>query len=260
MTVRFGREAPGRVLILVALFALVVAACGSAASPSPGGGGATPTPTGGGQPTATPGGGGTGSFDPGAGSALEGRFDSWDFALRMTGFGGTAASGDLVIQGTTVLRPTKALRWAMGEGADAFVYHVIGDKAWTCMGAGTCFENPDPGDIESQFESFNPETLFGDTFSSGSGMELVGTETKNGVQTQHWRADETTRNAAAAVLGLQGAEFKYDAWIAIDGGYMVSAAFGATGTVEGQAQGFEWTIDISGFNDPGNQEILTPPM
>lgn len=256
MTVRSGREAPGRVLILVALFALVVAACGSAASPSPGGG-ATATP-GGGQPTATPGGGGTGSFDPGAGGALGARFDSWDFAVLMKGFGGEG--GDLVIQGTTVLRPTKALRWAMGEGADAFVYHVIGDKAWTCMGAGTCFENPDPGDTEDQFDAFNPETLFGDTFRSGSGMELVGTETKNGVQTQHWRADETTRNAAAGVLGLQGGEFKYDAWIAVDGGYVVSAAFGGTAVVEGQAQGFEWTIDISGFNDPGNQEILTPPM
>jgi hypothetical protein len=91
--------------------------------------------------------------------------------------------------------------------------------------------------------------------SSASGWNKVGTETKNGVSADHYQASSSALAEYGSSLGVTGATWSADVWIATDGGYPVSMAIVATASDKSVA--YEIKFDLSNVNDPANK--ITAP-
>jgi hypothetical protein len=238
-----------------------LAGCGSSASPT-----ATPEATKTEAPTATPeptaGLSGTPGTDiRSATSALAG-LGSYRFAILIKGFGTAATAGDaaMSMDGTVVLKPAQALQFRIVglTGSTAITYIVIGKDSWMDLGSGIYIQVPaDQVDAEQLFESFQPANLFGSAMSglSSSGWQPEGDEQKNGVTATHYHVDKTSPGGASLVASW-GETGVFDAWIAKDGGYLVSLRV-AGDMQSGKAAPFEIGFDISGIDDPAN--VITAP-
>lgn len=248
--------------------------------------GATGAPAGGAGSTAVPALGATASASAsgpaaslGTGSAISdaatrlASLTSYRFRIQVEGSGtggGQAQSGGATMEGTVVFKPTKALKFSI-TGADhasggtaggpdnTMSYVVIGNNVWLDVaGHAMALPQSQTGDAQKAFDEFAPTTLFGDTYVGYlGGMQQVGIESKNGVETIHYQGDDAARAAAAKLYGVDAASWKMDLWVAKDGGYLVSAVYGATVSASGSTGGYQVTMDITNINDPSN--VVQPP-
>ena len=258
-------------LTLIAATALVVSACGGSsatnkpdaannagASTNAGAAGASSNAS-----AVSNGGGGGGLTDA---SAAFANISSYQFNMTLAGgtfsstlsaLGGAGASGSgsMSVTGTIVLKPA--------EAADITVagIHIIdvGGYSYMDLGTGQFIKSKSTG--TSMADSFAPATMFSSAVdtSVASGYSKVGSETKNGVSTDHYQASATALAEYGSILGaeLGGATnvtWSADVWVANSGDFVgcpVSMVILAK-TSDGKAA-YEVSFDISKINDPANK-------
>jgi hypothetical protein len=256
--------------LLVVLAVGTLAACSSAASSAPGtssgGGGAT-------EPVASEAGGGPGGsggltadFGPAA-NALD-NLDSYKFDVEITSSSTSTfgAAGTTSFTGVVVNKPQKAqlldetVKDASGNVTSELHILVIGDNAWTRATANGTYQAL-PGQavtgMTAGLLAFQPQKLFATVFGTlSSDYNQVGTESKNGVQSNHFHGNESIGTFFTALAGTS-ASWTSDVWLATDGGYLVSSNVSAAAATATSAGSFAIDVEITNVNDSGN--TLTPP-
>lgn len=175
------------------------------------------------------------------------------FGSLLSALGGTGSGGaPFTMTGTITVSPEKAADINL---AGLHMIEVGGFDYLDMSGSGTFFKTAASG--SSLADSFSPETMFSSALdtSSASGCHKVGTETKNGVSADHYQASSSALADYGSSLGVTGATWSADVWIAKDGGYPVSMAIVATASDKSVA--YEIKFDLSNVNDPANK--ITAP-
>ncbi len=253
---RFVRKQAFGLLVVLSIMAIALSACGSSSGT---------TAPGGNNPAVSnaPGGGGNNPVVPvapgGGGDALTGAqaafasINSYKFSMTIAGgpyssmfsmLGGAAATGNaaFTINGTVTVKPEKA------SDVMILTMHTIsvGGFDYTDLGMGGFFKSPSSG--TSTADSFSPSSMFS-AFGSISDYSKVGSEKKNGVDTDHYQAKPSAFTSMGSSMGVPAnAAWTGDIWIATGGGYPVGSAIFAK-TSDGTVA-FEMTFDISNINDP----------
>jgi hypothetical protein len=232
---------------------LLVAACGgSSATTAPGATGAAATP--GATATAAPasqdtGGAGIG----GAVTALE-DLSSYKFAIGMAAEGTASfslvpAGGGMTISGTVIVKPEIAMDMTMttkdASGTQAaFGYRIVDGKAYVSLGPDAWMETS-AEDAQSTVEAFKPEKFMA-SLGSLDTMKPVGDETRNGVACTHYQGEAPA--TMGAMFGLPSGTWTMEAWVAKEGGYLISSALVGEAT-DGK---FTMSVDISDLDSPDN--------
>ena len=259
---------------------LVLSACGGSASQTPGGGtdetsvpGESLPPDKSQDPGQTEGSGD--SIVPGDGSeafsaattALD-ALDSYAFRVEMNQSqtsNGTTTTSHSLYSGVAVNRPTEANALEISEldadgnvtsgtafiviGTDAWLKDV-NDTAWTPMPAGQS------GSIVAMMTSFRPEQMFGTYFAGIAGnFTSSGTESRNGVDTTHYKGDEAVGALLGSIAGVNGT-WTSDVWIANDGGFLVHSEAGVEAAAGTDGGSFHIVVDIT---DPNSAGPIEPP-
>ncbi|HEY7523229.1 MAG TPA: hypothetical protein VH720_06190 [Candidatus Limnocylindrales bacterium] len=236
-----------RLAALVAVLALVLAACGGAASPSASpsvdagpssSASATqasePVPSGEPSPSsfALP------EIDLGAAAAALENIDSYQLSMKVEGTSTTE------IAGTVIRDPEPAHDLTITTGGVSQHVILVGGTAYVGEGDGPFVQLPAAA-VEAMTRQFDIALLIGgfNRPDLAGAMETVGNESKNGVDTTHYHLDGSTPAGQAAGVPSTGV---LDLWIAGDG-YMVSMV--ATDMAP-QAKLIQF--DISNVNDPAN--------
>jgi hypothetical protein len=236
-------------LAAVALLSLVASACSSsAATAAPSG--TPPAPSGNsGSPTA----GGSGLSGAAASLSV---VSSYKFTMTLAGGsfgslfsllpgGGPTGNAAFTVSGTIVTSPAQAADITMGS------FHIIeiGGYDYMDLGAGGFVKTPvtDTG----LADSLSPATLFSSaiTGSTAGGYQLVGSESKNGVDADHYQASSAALMEYAAILGVSNVTMAGDVWLAKAGGYPVSMAILAQ---SGSTVAYQLSFDLTNVNDPSN--------
>ena len=126
------------------------------------------------------------------------------------------------------------------------------DEAYLDMtGTGAFLKTEASG--TSMADSFSPATMFSSAIdtSTAGGYTKVGSENKNGVQADHYQASAADLAEYGSMLGVTGATWTADVWVAQDGGYPVSMSILAKATDNSVA--YEIQFDITNVNDPANK-------
>jgi len=238
----------GSTSALLIVLALLVAACGGAATATP-----TPTPA----PEATPVGEATPvveatpapegeatpelaipTFDLGA---LTGAIPGVDSYRTSFSIGGEEAYQSIVVTAPVL---SKAITtFDGGEPSTRFI--IIGDEVWMADGPDDDFVSVPAEMGNAMLMAFDPTLMlgaFGGANLAGVGG-IVGTEDKNGVQARHIRIDPTTAAGFAASMPAGSA---IDIWVA-EAGYLVAwemTGFEADSNI---------SIQVTGVNDPANK-------
>ncbi len=152
------------------------------------------------------------------------------------------SGGTVTYKATVVNKPVKSRDVVLG--GDSRVV-VIGDQAWTGDVGGKL--TPTQAGIATQmFALYDPSYLIKaySAFASSANAADKGTETKNGVNTHHYRIDSTT------FLGVSPlpADASIDVWVA-DEGYVASVVVAGLGS--------DFSIDVTNVDDPANK-VETP--
>ena len=109
---------------------------------------------------------------------------------------------------------------------------VIGDEAWLKEGSGGWQKSPGgAADFDAAFTTLSPIDLTTGFEDISAGLVAAGTGRKNGIRARHYHADGSNPTVAAAGLTTGAA----DAWLAVDGGYLVAFAVSGTWDVDGDA-------------------------
>ena len=232
------RRLTARLAAVFLVPAVLVAACGGAASsPGAGASGAIPS-TGIGLPSdmivpsfAIP------SFDlSGLVTNLE-NVDSYKVSIGSSD--GTAYSG------TIVLKPAPARDLYVGSGDNATHIVKIGEETWVGTGSGPLKPAP-AGMVDAMLPLFDPGTLLA-IFANASILQYadkVGEEDKNGQPTTHYKLD-AAKIPNFGAMGLAG-NGTIEMWIS-DDGYLVSFLATDFGASKGTL-----AIDVTDVNDPAN--------
>jgi hypothetical protein len=126
---------------------------------------------------------------------------------------------------------------------------VIGDEAWLKEGGGSWKKSPGgAADFDAAFTTLSPIDLTSGFEGLSAGLVAAETAKKNGVRARHYRADSAAAPVAAAGLTTGAA----DAWIAADGGYLVSLVVAGTWDIDGAPTPITLKIDVSRVNDRAN--------
>ena len=174
------------------------------------------------------------SFDP---SEILANLEGID-SYRIT----VTSGGQVGYQAVVVTKPVLSRDIRLGEGEDAQRVVSIGDETW--MGTGDALQPAPAALAGSLLAAFDPLMMAGAFAQPGawSGANDQGVEEKNGVQARHFRIEA---GSVVGTLASMPPGTSIDAWVAEDGGYLVSLA------VVGEAsEGF--TIDVTNVNDPTN--------
>jgi hypothetical protein len=181
------------------LLMFLLAACGTAASPSP----STPAATS--APPSGP------AVDlEAAAEALE-ELDSYKLSLVVEG--SNAATVDAVV----IRNPEPARHYTTAASGTTSEIILIGDQAW--IGTGGAFQSVPAAAVESSIAAFDIVLLMGQMNQPGvaDAMRAEGNEEKNGAPTTHYVIDENSPGVGAS-FPPNGS---FDLWIA-DDGYLVS--------------------------------------
>jgi len=225
-------------------FALVVASCGSG------------SPLGSGETKSGSGKSGGTSLSAGLASNLDKltsyRF-SWSSSGASTGAGATAAStGSFAITGTVINTPNKSIAVSyLGVR-----YIQIGDQQWSSFDGSTWYAQASASsgvDLSSYLPTSDYATWFD---VNSTQFSPVGDETKNGVQCVHFKGSDSLGKLYGAIAGVS-AGFQADLWVARDGSYPVSGAYGFTTGSAGAVGSFGYRFDIININDSSNR--IDPP-
>lgn len=131
---------------------------------------------------------------------------------------------------------------------------VIGDEAWVRSGSGRWAKSPGgAADFDAAFTTLSPSDLVAGFEGLGPAFRTIGTETKNGKATTHYRADASDA-AGTDVAMTEGA---VDAWVARDGGALIAFKADATLDVDGTLTPVLLQIDVTRIDDPANR--VRPP-
>lgn len=255
---RSTRERAGGLSALVVAAMFAVAACGSsaatgAAGTPPAGTSASPNAT---VAVASPSAAvAQRTADPvlaNAPTQLNG-LTSYKFKLTVKGGSYATSVGTGGVAGTVVNKPSFAVQFTY---TDLEIIEIQG-KQWTKN--GTSWDLNPYGDLPTTYDSYGPAvqlTRFFDT-SAAAHYTPAGDETVNGVLTTRYTADPQILNFMLGTWGVSGQTAQAgDIWIAKSGGYPVRWKVTATGGVAGPGSGgfvgFEYVLDITKANDPGN--------
>jgi hypothetical protein len=212
-----------------------------------GGGSATAAPS---NPGAT---GGLGA----AASALA-SLRSYDFTMTLSGdafatllstLGSQATPGNapFTVSGTIVLKPEKAAELTLAG------FHMIEIGGYDYMDVGST-GNFDRIELTggSRADKLAPATMFSGAIkpSTVGGYEMIGSDTKNGLATDHYRATDAALVKLGAIADIVDATWAADVWIAHDGGYPVSMAIVGKGADSKVV--YEILLDITNVNNPAN--------
>jgi hypothetical protein len=233
-------------LVSLAIVAIAVSACGSSSGTK-----APDSPASGAPNTTVAPGGGSGLA--GAATAFS-SLKSYKFSMTLAGgsfgsmlsvLGGASASAGagFTVKGTVLVADKAA-------DVDVMGMHMIEVGGFSYLDMGGSFAKT-PSNGDSLADSFSPAKIFSSSIgSTADGYSKVGTESKNGVQADHFKAADSTLSGMGSVLGVGNATWTSDVWIAVDGGYPVSMAMVAT--LSDKSIGYEVLFDISNINDPAN--------
>lgn len=228
--------------------ALIFAACGGATTPSVGAAASVATASA--APSQSP----APSQEPAASDAVPSigaipSFDLGELAASLKGVDSyrvKIAIAGQTYAGVVVTKPVLSRDLLIGTGPSATHVVVIGDRAWIGQGSGPLA--PAPAEMTGPMLGFfDPAILLG-AFAKASlaSSQDLGTETKNGVNSHHYKSNASL--LGGGTLGLPaGSSIEF--WTAVDGGYLVSYA--ATGF--GGVAGGDMTIDVTNVNDPANK-------
>ena len=239
-------------LAAVAIMSLAASACsGSTASAAPSG---TPTgPSGSSGAAATSAAGGSGLS--GAVVSLS-RVSSYKFRMTLAGGtfgslfallpdGGSTGNAAFTVGGTIVTSPAQAADITMGS------FHIIeiGGYDYMDLGTGGFVKTPVTG--TGLADSLSPATLFSSaiTASTVGGYQRVGSESKNGVDADHYQATAAALAEYGSILGVTDATWSANVWLAKAGGYPVSVAIVAQ---SGSTVAYQLSFDLTNVNDPSN--------
>lgn len=263
-------------LILTAVAALALSACGGGSqTPAPSATDVNPTAS---PPAATS--SPTGNGSPILAGAADALASLTSYKFRMTQAGtdsanrvadliGNASSsnGSVTFNGTVILKPDKEVEVTTAGlhviSVGGFDYMDVGNAGFAKIAADSPGASPSSGASASSGASLSPASI-SDPFTPAqvysqirvSGYSNVGSETKNDVPSDHYRAGASALAELGSVSGVKGATWSADIWIAKDGGYPISMAIMATakdGTVP-----YETTFDLSNINDASNK--VTAPQ
>ena len=243
--------------IVLLPIALILAACGGATTPSVGaaasGSGAVASSSAPSAATSQP---SAPSQEPAASDAAPSigaipSFDLGDLAASLKGVDSyrvtISIGGGQTYAGVVVTKPVLSRDLLIGTGTTATHVVIVGDKSWIGQGSGPLA--PAPAEMTGPMLGFfDPAVLLGAfaNASLASGSQNLGTETKNGVNSHHYKADASL--VGGGTLGLPaGSTIEF--WTAADGGYLVSYAAKGFGGVAGG----DMTIDVTNVNDPANK-------
>ena len=257
---RFASRRGQSLFLLLAVLAIALSACSSSATTAAPAGSSGPATTSGPVATSQPGAtgvAGSGSGLSGAASAFS-NISSYKFSMTLaggtfgsllSGLGGAAGTGNapLTMSGTVILKPQKAADITM---AGMHIIEVGGNDYLDMGGSGSFIKTPATG--TSMADSLSPTTMFSGAIdtSTASGYTKVGSETKNGVACDHYQASAAALAQYGSTLGVTGATWSADVWVAQDGGYPVSLDIVATANDNSVA--YEMKFDITNVNDPAN--------
>lgn len=260
---------------------LLVGGCGGSASQAPGpgsggsvapgettgpGGTGTPEPTQGSGETVAPG-DGSEAFSA-ATTALD-ALDSYAFRVEINSTsttGTTTTSSRTMMSGVVVNSPAEASSLVQAElddagnitsgteiviiGAEAWLRSLPGDEPWTAIPAAQA------GAFTQSMAAFRPEQMFSMYFAGiGGNFDVVGTETKNGVETTRYKGDEAIGAMLGAIAGFQGS-WSSEVWIANDGGFLVRSEASAQAATGADAGSYTIVVDIT---DPNSAGPIEPP-
>jgi hypothetical protein len=101
--------------------------------------------------------------------------------------------------------------------------------------------------------SFSPAQMFTNLVgaSTYNGYTKIGPETKNGVMTDHYQANQTVLSQYGSMAGVaSGATWSAEVWIAQNGGYPVS--MNITAKAADSSVAYQVLFDVTNVNDPAN--------
>lgn len=249
------------------LMATVIAACGSSAStPAPGGpttGPVTSVPASVAAAARTPAASATPAAvartaDPILANALAqlNALTSYQFKFTLKGGSYASSVGTGGVVGTVVNKPSFAVQFTY---VDSTIIEIQG-KNWTKNGSAWDL-SPYPNN-PTTYDSYGPAILLSHYFSASSAAYYTpaGDETVNGVPATHYKADPTSLSYMMNYWGVTAASGQLaptaDIWIAKSGGYPVRWKVAAPNVKvvpgSGGATAFEFLVDITKANDPGN--------
>jgi hypothetical protein len=241
-------------LVLLAAMAITLSACGgSSATLAPGS-----SNNGDNAASANAGGNGGGSGLSGAASAFS-AIESYKFSMTLAGgdlgstlsmLGGPSASGNAAFtyNGTVTVKPEKAADVSMAG------FHIIEIGGYDYLdigGTGSFVKTAVEG--TGMTDSLSPAAMFSNAIDPSviSGYNKVGSETKNGVASDHYQASASALAAYGMMLNVTGATWTADVWIAQNGGYPVSLSILAKGSDSSVV--YKILFDITYVNDPANK-------
>jgi hypothetical protein len=228
---------------------------GSAATAAP----AETTGSGGGSgPSSSSGTGSGGEINLGSAVSALSDLENYAFRMEMKATGSSEfimvpKDGSLVMEGAVILKPEDRMAAditmsTVEDGASPSVMGIrmVDGMSYVNLGGDQWMGSP-VEDMASEMSSYQPESMLGG-FSSVSGLQAVGDETKNGIATTHYRGEDTT--GLGSMFGLPDGSWVTDVWIAKDGGFVVSE--NVTATAKGGAEEglFTVTVDLTKANDP----------
>jgi len=237
---------------------LVVAACGGSTATTPAVG-MTGNPTSGGAgPTSNPLVSGSDLGLNGAEAAFA-NITSYKFSMTLAGGtfgsslsalgGGAGASGDaaFTMTGTIVEGANPAADITMGSMHEI----EVGGFDYIDMGTGSFIKTATTAG-SGLASSFSPSTMFSSMVDASTydGYTKVGSETKNGVMTDHYQANQTILGQYGTMAGVTGATWSADVWVAQNGGYPVS--MNITAKAADSSVAYQVLFDITNVNDSSN--------
>jgi len=252
---RISKTRAAGLLSTLAIAAIALSACSSSGST------AAPAGTNGSNPAATQAAGNpaaTQAADAGTGSGLDGAsgafasIKSYKFSMTLAGgsFGsmlsalggaGATGAGGITISGTVTSDP-------QASDVDMAGMRIveIGGSDYMDLGTGGFIKTPQTG--SSLADGFAPAKMFQSSLGTASDYKKVGSEPKNGVQTDHYQASAAAFSGMSSALGVTNATWTADVWIAQTGGYPVSMDIVASTSDKSIA--YEVKFDITNINDP----------
>jgi hypothetical protein len=154
-----------------------------------------------------------------------------------------ATAATFLITGTVINKPLRAL-WITASGAQ---FILVGSQAWTSFDNTTwTVIDPNAAGLAEFLPTNNYPTWFD---ANAPDFKALGDESKNGVPCVHYKGSGSLLSLYGAT-GSPSAGLQDDLWIAKDGNYPVSGAYGLPGY-------FGYSFDVTNVNDASN--IVTPP-
>ena len=239
-------------LILAAVVAVALSACGSSPSPS-----ATPTSADTSEPSASAEASSSAASLDGAGTALS-NLTSYKFTMTVVGgdlsdntlstLPNAPASGIFKVSGTYLLAPSEAADITV---ASTFHEISVGGIDYQDAGLTGSFTEDDTG-ATVLVDQLSPTSVYTSFDFSGS-FNTVGDESKDGVDTTHLQAGDSALAEFATVSGVQAGAWTADVWLANQGGYPVAMTIVGTTSTTDKTVVYERTFDLTNVNSTTNQ-------